>query len=143
MEILTELLKPERRKPEEISALTLIIFLGMSVSWLAFDKSKLIYMRKGRKREYCFLLHTSHILSMLGWLRYFTMELITESLMLSEIRLQLAYSAILKLLTILEKKVFRICGVLMSLSMILSASINVSFSLDTILSDKNGLMVLQ
>ena len=71
------------------------------------------------------------------------MELITESLMLSEIRLQLAYSAILKLLTILEKKVFRICGVLMSLSMILSASINVSFSLDTILSDKNGLMVLQ
>ena len=71
------------------------------------------------------------------------MELITESLMLSEIRLQLAYSAILKLLTILEKKVFRIYGVLMSLSMILSASIKVSFSLDTILSDKNGLMVLQ
>ena len=32
MEILIELLKPERRKSEEISALSLIIFLGMSVS---------------------------------------------------------------------------------------------------------------
>ena len=72
------------------------------------------------------------------------MELITGSLMLSEIGWQLAYSEILRLLTILEKKVFRICStVLISLSTISSSSIKVSSSVDTILSDKNGLMVLQ
>ena len=63
--------------------------------------------------------------------------------MLSEIGSQLAYSGILRLLTILEKKVSRICAVLISLSTISSYSIKVSFSLDTILSDKNGLMVFQ
>ena len=32
MEVLIELLKPERRKSEKTSALSLIIFVGMSVS---------------------------------------------------------------------------------------------------------------
>ena len=32
MEAVTELLKPERRKSEKISALSLIIFVGMPVS---------------------------------------------------------------------------------------------------------------
>ena len=71
------------------------------------------------------------------------MDLITGSLMLSEIGSQVAYSAILRLLTILEKEVFRICAVLISLSTISSSSIKVTFSLDTILLDKNGLMVFQ
>ena len=151
MEVVIELLKSERRKSEKISALFLIVFAGMSASWLTFVKSKLKISFKISSlstceeeiREHCFLLHTSSILSMLGWLRYFTMNLITGSLMLSEIGLQLAYSAILRLLTILENRVFRICAVLISLSTIWTSSIKVIFSLYTILSDKNGLMVFQ
>ena len=151
MEVVIELLKPERRNSEKISPLSLIIFVAMSVSWLAFAESKLKISFKiwslstceKEKREHCFLLYTSPILSMLWWLRYFTRDLITGSLVSSEIGSQLAYSAILRLLTILEKKVLRICVVLISLSMISSSSIKVSFALDTILSDKNGLMVFQ
>ena len=40
MEVLIELLKPERKKSEKTSALSLIIFVGMSVSWLTFVESK-------------------------------------------------------------------------------------------------------
>ena len=94
-----ELLKPERRKSEKISASSLIIFVGMSVSWLTFGESKpkisfkfsALSKCEKEKKEHCFLLHTSPILSMLGWLRYFTMDLITGSLMLSDIGSQLAY----------------------------------------------------
>ena len=74
------------------------------------------------------------------------MDLITGSLMLSEIGSQLAYSAILRLLAILEKKVFRICAAFLLLSMISSSSVKVIFdtiTLDTILSEKNCLMVFQ
>ena len=75
MEVMIELLNPDRRKSEKISALFLIIFVGMSVSWLAFVESKLKISFKisslstceKEKREHCFLLHTSPILSMLGW----------------------------------------------------------------------------
>ena len=77
-EVLIELLKPERRKSEKMSVLSLIIFVGMSASWLTFVESKLkIYFKisslstcEKQKREHNFLLHTSPILSMLGWLRY-------------------------------------------------------------------------
>ena len=69
------------------------------------------------------------------------MDLITGSLILSKIGSQLGYSAILRLLTILEKKLFRICAVLISLSTISYSSVKVTFSLDAILSGKNGLMV--
>ena len=151
MEVMIELLKPKRKKSEKLSALTLRIFVGMYVSWLTFDESKLkIYFKMSslstcekEKREYCFLLHTSPILSMLRWLRYLTIDLITGSLILSEIGSQLAYSTILRLLTILEKKVSRICAVLISLSRISPSSIKVTFSLDTILSYKKGLMLFQ
>ena len=123
----------------------------MSVPWLAFAESKFkIYFRicslstcKKEKKEHCFLFHTSPILSMLGWLWCFTMSLITWSLILSEIGSQITYSTILMLLTILEKKVFRICAVLISLSTIWSSSIKVGFSLDTILLDMNDLMISQ
>ena len=153
IEVVIELLKPERRKSEKISVLSLIIFVGMHVSWLAFVESKLKISFKisslstceKEKREHCFLLHTSPILSMLGWLQYFTMNLLTGLLMLSEIGSQLAYSAIFRLLTILEKKVFWICAVLISLSMIWFDLLQkkVTFSLDTILLDKNSLMVFK
>ena len=131
MEVAIELLKPERRKSDKISALSLTVFVEMCVSWLTFMESKLKISIKisslstceKEKREYYFLLHTSPILSMLGWSRYFTMSLITGSLMLSEIGSQLAYSAILRLLAILEKRVFRICAVLISLSTISSSLI--------------------
>ena len=151
MDVVIELLKLESRKSEKILALFLIIFARMSVSWLVFIESKLkisckifsLSPCKKEKREYCFLLHTSPILSMLRWLRYLTIDLITGSLILSEIGSQLAYSTILRLLTILEKKVSRICAVLISLSRISPSSIKVTFSLDTILSYKKGLMLFQ
>ena len=141
-----ELLKAERRKSEKITALSLIIFgeclyldLLLPNLSLNFLKKFVRYLnakrRKGNPVFCCILL--------LFWVWYFTMDLITGSLMLSEIGSQLAYSGILRLLTILEKKVSRICAVLISLSTISSYSIKVSFSLDTILSDKNGSMVFQ
>ena len=46
MEVVIELLKPERRKSEKISALSSIVFVGMSVSWLTFVKSKLKFLLK-------------------------------------------------------------------------------------------------
>ena len=58
-------------------------------------------------------------------------------------RIQNSFWISLSMPTILEKKVFRICTVLMSLSTISSSSIKINFSLDTILSDKNGLMNFQ
>ena len=71
MEVVIELSKPERRKSEKTSALSLIILVGMSVSWLTFVESKLkIHFKisslstyENEKREHCFLLHTSPILS--------------------------------------------------------------------------------
>ena len=74
MEVVTELLKPESRKSEKISALSLITFEEMSVSWLAFAESTLkspfkicsLSTCEKEKREHCFLLHTSPILSMIG-----------------------------------------------------------------------------
>ena len=58
MDVVIELLKPERRKSEKISVLSLIIFVGMSVSWLTFVESKLKiyfkflpYLHAKRKKE--------------------------------------------------------------------------------------------
>ena len=48
--------------------------------------------------------------------------------MLSKIGSQLAYSAFLRLITILENKVFNICAVSKSLSTVSPLSIKVSFS---------------
>ena len=84
MEVVIELLKSEK-KSETISALSLIIFVGMSLSWLAFAESKLNfcpYLHAKRNKEHCSQLDTSPILSMLGWLWYFTMDLTSGSLML-------------------------------------------------------------
>ena len=74
MEVLIELLKPERKKSEKISQLSLTIFVGMSVSWLTLAESKLkisfeissLSTCEKEKREHCFLLHTSPIWVCLG-----------------------------------------------------------------------------
>ena len=58
--------------------------------------------------------------------------------MLSEIGSQFAYSPFLRLITILEKKVFQIFAVSKPLSTMLSCSMKVNFSFDTILSDRNS-----
>ena len=63
--------------------------------------------------------------------------------MLSEIGSQLAYSAFLRLITLLEREVFRIWAVPKSLSTISPLSIKVSFSFGSILSGNDGLMVFQ
>ena len=125
--------------------------MRISVSWLAFTISKLqIYFNicflstfEKVKWDSCCLLHTSPIMSMLRWFLYFIMDLKTESLSLSEIGSQWVYSAILTLLTILGKKLFRFCAELISLSTISPFSVKVSFSFDPILSDNSSLMISQ
>ena len=64
------------------------------------------YLHLKRKKEIPVMLHTSPILSMFGLFLYFTINLINGSLMLSEVGSQAAYSAVLRSLAILEKKVF-------------------------------------
>ena len=54
----------------------------------------------------CFL-YTSPFASMLGWFLYFTTHFETESLILLARGSEFGYSAILRLLTMLEKKVFK------------------------------------
>ena len=63
MEVAKKLLKPERRKSEEISALSLTIFVGMSVLDLLLSNLNLKFLlkfvpylhAKWKKREHCFL----------------------------------------------------------------------------------------
>ena len=86
---------------------------------------------ENEKNYSCCLLHISPILCMLRWSLYFTM-------MLPKIGSQLAYSAILRLLEILGKKIVRILRYnnITSNDFIL---FNVSFPFDAIFPDKNGL----
>ena len=96
----TKQLRLDTRKSANISEASLITFLGMSVSWLAFNISKLaICFRTSalstceKAKENSFpLLHTSPIASMLGWFLYFT---IIGSSMLPTIGSRLSYWRIL------------------------------------------------
>ena len=90
-----------------------------------------------------FLLQTSSIASMLGWFLYFTIYFKTE---LWYCWLKGHSSNILrwlKLLIILEKKVFKTSAVLPSSIIISSFSVNVIFWVDVTLSNKKVLMVFQ
>ena len=89
------------------------------------------------------LLHASPIASMLGWFLYFTAHFKTGSLILLARGSQLEYSPILRLLTVLEKKVFKTFAVLQSPLTISSLSINFMLFVDLTLSDKKGLIVFQ
>ena len=55
----------------------------------------------------------------------------------------MGYSGRLKILTILEKKVFRTLAISLSELITSPSSINVIFVLNGVLSEKNGLTVLQ
>ena len=81
------------------------------------------------------------VASILGWSLYFRIDFKTGSLMSLEIGSHTGYSGILKLLMIVEKKVFK--TVLMPVAMILSFSINFIFSSGRVLSERKDLTVFQ
>ena len=133
----------------KIPTFPFMILIGMSIFWVAFFwiytyifKTFVSYLHV-KKEKRCCLLHTSPNINILWWLVYFITDLITGSLMLLEMELQLVYSAIIRFITILEKKVFRICAILKSLSVISSIWFKVTFCFDVISSDKNDLMIFQ
>ena len=64
-------------------------------------------------------------------------------MILLEIGSDTAYSGTSRLLMMVEKKVFKIFAVLLSVLMILFFSINVIFSSDEVLSERKGLTVFQ
>ena len=103
LEFSLESLKFETRMLTNISAFSLTIFVGMSVSWQALEVS-----------NFKMSLRISPIASMLGWFLYFTIHFKTGCLKLLAKGSQFEYPSILRLLTILEKKVFKTSAVLSS-----------------------------
>ena len=107
-----------------ISAFSLIVFVGISVSWQALEVSNFkiplrissLFIFEKENGSFGCLLHTSHITIMLGWFLYFTTHFKTGSLILLARGSQLEYSAMLRLLTMF---------------------------IDLTLSDKKGLIVFQ
>ena len=108
LDFLTETLKLARRMSANISTFSLIIFVGISVSWHALEVSSFpqdfFSIFEEENGILGCLLHTSPIKSMLGWFLYFTTHFKMRSLILLTRGSQFKYSAILRLLTILEKK---------------------------------------
>ena len=102
-----------------ISAFSLIIFVGISVSWHALEVSNfkispgflLFIFEKENGSLGCFL-HISPIVNMLGWFLYFITLFKIGSLILLTRGSQFEYSALLKLLAMLEKKVLKTLAVL-------------------------------
>ena len=118
----TESLNLARRMSANISAFSLIIFGGISVSWHALEVSNfkisyrissLFIFEKENGRLGCFF-HTSPMASMLGWFLYFTTHFKIGSLILLARGPQFEYSAILMLLTMLEKKVFNFSRIIVT-----------------------------
>ena len=147
----TESLKYETMTLANIAAFSYTIFLVISVSWqvLEFCNFKIslrilsLCILEKEKGSLRFLLQTFPVASMLGWILYFTIHFKTGSLILLAKGLQFEYPSIFRLLTILEKKVFKSSAVLSSSIIISSFSMNAVFKVDVILSDKKGLMVFQ
>ena len=117
------------------SALSLIIFAGMSVSWLAFAESKL----KICSLSTCEKEKKEKTLFPVAYFSYFEYAWVIAIFYkgFDNWIVDVIWNMVMK------KKVFRIFTVLISLSTVSSSSIKVSFSLDTILSDMNHLMVFQ
>ena len=117
-----ESLKFETRTLANISAFFLTIFIGISVSWEALEVSNFrmslrissLGIFEKEKGSLWFLLWTSPIASMLGWFLYFTIHFKTGSLTLLAKGSLFENPSILRLLTILEKKVFKTSTVLSS-----------------------------
>ena len=143
---MTKVLKLACKKLAKMSAFSLIILEGISVSWHALETSRfkislnissLATFENEKAACFFFLsLHTSPIVSMLGCFLYFTISLIMGSLILSEIGSLVTYSGILRLPTMFEKKVFKTWAVFSSFEIISFSSIKVIFSLDVILSER-------
>ena len=79
----------------------------------------------------------------LGWSIYFRIDFKTRSLISLEIGSDTGYLRILILLMMVEKKVFKIWTVLVSVLMVLSFSLRVIFLSDRVLSERKGLTVFQ
>ena len=98
----TESLKLVRRMSTNIFALSLIIFVGISVSWHVLEASNFkiscrmfsLYIFEKENDSLGCLLHTSPVASMLGWFLYFTTHFKTGSLILLARGSQFEYSAI-------------------------------------------------
>ena len=122
---------------------------NIGISWYALEVSNFkIYLRISslfifENDSLGCLLHTSPIASMLGWFLYLTTHFKTESLILLLRDPQLKHSAILRLLKMLEKEVFKTLAVLKSPIIISSLSIIVIFFVDLTLSSKKSLTVFQ
>ena len=143
----TESLKLARRMSANISAFFLIILVGISVSSHALEDynfkipfriSALFIFEKENASLGC-LLHTSPTASILGWYLYFTIDFKTRSLILLARALQFQYSLMLRLLAMLEKKVFKTLAVLWSPIIISFLSTKDILFVDLTLSNKKGL----
>ena len=105
-------LKLERIKSARIIEFCLMILVGISVLWPAFEefscvisfKICVIYRVENEKIMALLPWHTSSILSMLGWFLYFSTDFKTGSLINSERGSHLLYSRIFRLLIILRRK---------------------------------------
>ena len=91
----------------------LVILADISMSWLASEEFRLhilrfiFYLCQKLKRKLFVLFDTSSIASMLGWFLYFKIDLKTGLLILLETGSHLVYSGIVRLGTILKKKVLK------------------------------------
>ena len=144
---------PDRKKKEEksakMSALSLINLVGMSVLCVAlFNCNILIFFRistfsTNEKLKLDLEIQFSLIAVALGWALYFTIALMTGSLIFSDVRSIWLNCGMLRLVTILAKNSFKTLAVSLSLLMILSPSTIVIFSFEIILFDNSGLTTFQ
>ena len=103
-----------------ISAFALIICVGISVSRHALEVSNFkiflsiysLFIFENENGSLGCLLHDFPKAGMLGWFLYFTTHFKTGSLILLTRGPQFEYSALLRLLTMLKKKVFKTLAVL-------------------------------
>ena len=144
---------PDRKKKEEksakMSALSLINLVGMSVLCVAlFNCNILIFFRistfsTNEKLKLDLEIQFSLIAVALGWALYFTIALMTGSLIFSDVRSIWLNCGMLRLVTILAKNSFKTLAVSLSPLMILSPSTIVIFSFEIILFDNSGLTTFQ
>ena len=95
---------------------------------------------KNEKEHFCDLLRT--LVSMLGWFLDLKMSFKLRSLTLFEIGSYSVYSGILRLVTAMEKKVFKTWAVSCSVRTTSPLVIKMIVSVDTILSERNSFIVL-
>lgn len=103
-------------KSVKISELISITLVGVSVSWLAFNGLRIrissnipfLSLLEDEKGGSCVLLHISPVANMQGSFLYFTIDLISGSLVLFEVGWQWVYSRAFRVVKIFEKKALKI-----------------------------------